>query len=242
VIEPIVGSDDGTDVLAFVLAPEADGASQVVLSIADFEERVRAVSPERRPLLVFDQFEEILTLFEDAGAVASRRALAEMIVRLLCEPLAVKLLFTFREDHLGRIKQLLGACPELIDRALRLGAPLADELETIIRGPFERFPGRFGRELDPALAQRLRAALAERFGMGEVSLSEVQTVWLRLWQSSDPAGLLAEKGVQGVLEDDLGEALDALEPELRTAAVALLGQMVTSAAGTGGEGGERPRR
>jgi WD40 repeat protein len=229
VIEPIVRSDDGRDVLPCVLAPERDGSSRVVLSIAEFEERVRAHSQEPRPLLIFDQFEEILTLFEDADAIASRRALAEMIVRLLREPLPVKLLFVFREDYLGRVKQLLAACPELVDHALQLGSPSAAALETIIRGPFERFPGRFGRELDPALARRLRAALAERFGIGEVSLSEVQTVCLRLWQSSDPGALLADKGVQGVLEDDLGEALDALPSELRAAAVALLSQMVTSA-------------
>jgi len=229
VIEPIVRSDDDTDVLPCVLAPERDGSSRIVLSIAEFEERVRAASQEPRPLLVFDQFEEILTLFEDAEAIASRRALAGMIVRLLRESLPVKLLFVFREDYLGRVKQLLAACPELVDHALRLGPPSADALETIIRGPFERFPGRFGRELDPALAQRLRAALAERFGIGEVSLSEVQTVCLRLWQSADPGALLADKGVQGVLEDDLGEALDALPSELRAAAVALLSQMVTSA-------------
>jgi WD40 repeat protein len=229
VIEPIVRSDDGTDVLPCVLAPEGDGSSRIVLSIADFEARVRAATEEHRPVLVFDQFEEILTLFEDADAVASRGRLAEMIVRLLREPLPVKVLFVFREDYLGRVKQLLAACPELVDHALRLGAPSADELEAIIRGPFERFPGRFGRELDAELAERLRAALAERFGIGEVSLSEVQTVCLRLWQSSDPAALLGEKGVQGILEDDLGEALDALPTELRAAAVALLGQMVTSA-------------
>jgi WD40 repeat protein len=229
VIEPIVCSDDGADVLPCVLATGSDESSRFVLSIAEFEARVRGATQEHRPVLIFDQFEEILTLFEDADAIAARRALAEMIVRLLREPLRVKLLFVFREDYLGRIKQLLAACPELVDHALRLGAPSADQLETIIRGPFERFPGRFGRELDPALAEQLRAALAERFGIGEVSLSEVQTVCLRLWQSSDPAALLAENGVQGILEDDLGEALDALPTDLRAAAIALLGEMVTSA-------------
>ena len=229
VIEQIAISDDSTDVLACVLAPEHDAGSRVVLSIAEFERRVRAASEEHQPLLIFDQFEEILTLFEDEEAVASRRALAEMIVRLLRDPLPVKLLFAFREDYLGRVKQLLAACPELVDQALRLGPPSADALETIIRGPFERFPGRFERELDETLAQRLRAALAERFGTGEVSLSEVQTVCLRLWQAPDPGALLASKGVQGLLEEELGQALDAFPPDLRAAAIALLSQMVTSA-------------
>ncbi|MEA2233112.1 MAG: hypothetical protein QOD83_2928 [Solirubrobacteraceae bacterium] len=152
-----------------------------------------------------------------------------MIVRLLREQLPLKLLFAFREDHLGRVKQLLAARPELIDQALRLGPPPADALETIIRGPFQRHPGHFRSELDAALAERLEAVLAERFGTGDVSLSEVQTVCLRLWQSPDPQALLADKGAQGLLEDELGETLDAFTPDLRAAAVALLSQMVTSA-------------
>ena len=229
VIEQIAISDDGNDVLPCVLVPDDDGSSRIVLSIAEFEERVRAASQEHRPLIVFDQFEEILTLFEDENAAASRHTLAEMIIRLLREPLPIKLLFAFREDYLGRVKQLLAARPELVDQALRLGPPSGDALETIIRGPFERFPGRFERELDQPLAQRLRAALAEHFGIGEVSLSEVQTVCLRLWQSPDPAALLTAKGVQGLLEDELGEALSAFPPALRAAAIALLSQMVTSA-------------
>ena len=57
----------------------------------------------------------------------------------------------------------------------------------------------------------------------------MQTVCLRLWQSPDPEALLADKGVQGLLEDELGEALDAFPTDVRAAAIALLGQMVTSA-------------
>ncbi|MDX6718361.1 MAG: hypothetical protein QOJ63_615 [Solirubrobacteraceae bacterium] len=222
--------DDGGEVLPSVLVDEHDGSSRVVLSIAQFEQRVRSASQEHRPLIVFDQFEEILTLFDDADGHASCRSLIEMIVRLLGEEaLPVKLLFAFREDYLGKVRQLLAARPELVDQALRLGPPAPDTLTTIIRGPFEQFPGAYERELDPQLAQRLHALLAQRFGSGEVSLSEVQTVCLRLWESDDPAALLAEKGVQGLLEDDLGEALDAFPGDLRTAAVALLSQMVTSA-------------
>jgi hypothetical protein len=137
-----------------------------------------AVPPEaHRPLIVFDQFEEILTLFDDAAD--AREAVTEMIVRLLREPLPVKLLFGFREDYLGRVKHLLSARPELVDQALRLGPPSAHALGSIIRGPFERFPGDFPREFDAALGERLSAALAERFGSGDMSL-EVQTVCLRL--------------------------------------------------------------
>ena len=71
--------------------------------------------------------------------------------------------------------------------------------------------------------------LAQRFGAGDISLSEMQTVCLRLWQSDYPEALLAEKGLHGLLEDYLGEALDGMPAQLRPAAIALLAQMVTSA-------------
>ena len=93
-----------------------------------------------RPLMIFDQFEEIVTLFEEAGAGGARQRLVELIVRLLRGSLPVKLLFSFREDYLGKVKQLLAACPELVDQALLLAPPAADTLPTIIRGPFERYP------------------------------------------------------------------------------------------------------
>ena len=85
-----------------------------------------------------------------------------------------------------------------------------------MRGPFDQYPGHFDRELSPALAERLRDALAERFGSGEVSLSEVETVCLRLWHADDPDALLEEKGVQGLLEDYLGEALETYQPNSGT--------------------------
>jgi len=228
VIERIPTADDDGDYLPSLLASDDDESSRVVLSTEAFEERVREACTSQRPMIVFDQFEEILTLFEEPGAEQAQQRIVDLLVKLLREPLPVKILIAFREDYLGGIKQLLGACPELVDQALRLGPPAPDALPTIIRGPFERYPGHFQHELEPELAERLRDALADRFGAGDLSLSEVQTVCLRLWQAEDPQTLLATRGVQGLLEDYLGEALDAFAPDLRTAAVALLAQMVTS--------------
>ena len=229
VIERIATAEDEAAVLPSLLAPESESSPRVILSTQTFEERLRAACEEQRPLVVFDQFEEILTLFEQAEAGKAQQRLVELIVTLLREPLPVKLLFAFREDYLSKVKQLLAASPELVDQGLRLAPPTADTLPTIIRGPFERYPGHFARELDPEVADRLCTALAHRFGAGDVSLSEVQTVCLRLWQADEPEALLAAKGPQGLLEDYLGEALDAFPPDLRGAAIALLGQMVTSA-------------
>jgi WD40 repeat protein len=230
VLEPIVTSDDGSETLPMLLGEgEGDGGSRVVCSAASFARRVEAACQHARPLLIFDQFEELITLFEEAGAEDLQRQVVELLVELIGGSLPVKVLLVFREDHLGRIKDLLADCPDLVDQALRLAAPQRDALDAIIRGPFERNPGCFPHEISPSLAARLRALLGERFGSGDVSLSEVQTVCLRLWQSSDPARLLDERGIQGLLEDYLGEALDAFPPDVRRAAVALLAQMVTAA-------------
>jgi WD40 repeat protein len=227
VVERSAAGDDAVSLLPSLLAP-ADGSSPVhVFSCEEFEERVRAAAGSR-PLLVFDQFEELVTLFEEAGEQQVQGRIIDLLGVLLREELPVKLLFVFREDYLARVKPLLVAAPELIDQALRIRPPAAKELPTIIRGPFEEHPGHFERELRPALAAELCSTLADRFGSGDVSLSEVQTVCLRLWRSDEPEALLRAKGVQGLLEDHLGEELDRFPEALRYAGAALLSQMVTS--------------
>jgi WD40 repeat protein len=229
VVERINSADEQEQLLPSVLAHGEESSPRTVLAIDTFEARVGAACERSRPLLIFDQFEEIVTLFNEAGARDTQRRLVELFVRLLRGSLPVKVLFSFREDYLGKVKELLSACPELIDQALRIASPKADALPTIVRGPFERYHDHFARQLSPVLADRLVAELAKRFGAGDISLSEVQTVCLRLWQSDNPEALLAEKGPQGLLEDYLGEALDGMPPQLRAAAIALLAQMVTSA-------------
>ena len=206
-----------------------ESTARTVLSIEAFEARVLAACDERRPLLIFDQFEELVTLFDEGELRGSQQRLVDLFVRLLHGSVPVKVLFSFRDDYLGKVKELLAACPELVDQALRIAPPTADTLSMIIRGPFERYPGHFARELSPALADRLTTVLAERFGAADLSLSEVQTVCLRLWQSEDPDALLDERGPQGLLEDYLGEALDEMPERLRGAAIGLLSQMVTAA-------------
>ena len=221
--------DDDGEHLPSLLAPDGDDSARIVVSVQAFEDSVREACASHRPLLIFDQFEEIVTLFEEEGVAEAQRNVVEMLVRLLREPLPVKLLFVFREDYLGTVKHLLAAVPELIDQALRLQPLWVDALPTIIRGPFERHPGHFGRELDPDLSERVCAALAQRYGNSGLSLSEVETVALRLWLFDEPRVLLETRGVQGLLEDSLGESLNALSPDHRAAAIALLAHMITAA-------------
>jgi WD40 repeat protein len=228
VVERIAADEHGS-LLPSLFAPD-ETAPRIVLSTETFHQLLREGSASCRPLVVFDQFEEVVTLFEETGERDLQRRIAELLIALLRDDvLPVKLLLSFREDYLARVKELLAELPELVDQALRLRPPGAQELPTIIRGAFERYPSRYEPEFTPQLAERLRVRLTERFGSAEVSLSEVQTVCLRLWQSEDPETVLESKGVQGLLEDYLGDELEAFPPELKYPAVALLSQMVTSA-------------
>ena len=230
VIEPLLAPDDPDGAPASDEAADSgDPAARMTLSVSGFTDYVAGVVDGRRPFVIFDQFEELVTLFDMPAAQQLQRRLAALIAELLHGPLRVKLLLAFRDDYLGKLKELLADCPELVDQALRLASPSVDALPTIITGPFDRYPGHFEHPLPPGLREKLIDALGKRFGAGEVSLSEVQTVCLRLWQSDTPAALLEQRGVQGLLEDYLGEAIDQMPQQLQGAAIALLAQMITDA-------------
>jgi WD40 repeat protein len=235
VVERMPLSADG-DVFLPTSFSDTDDGSPIVLSVEAFRGRVGAVTEDSRPLVIFDQFEELVTLFDEAldgeALEQGRRCQArvvDLIVELLRdETLPLKLLFVFREDYLAKVKKLLAARPELVDRSLRLTPPATEALQRIIRGPFDDHPDHFARELSPRLAERLSAEIASRASSGAINLSEVQIAALRLWQSADPEALLTKKGVQGILEEYLEESLNRFPQDLHYSAVALLGQLVTA--------------
>jgi WD40 repeat protein len=235
VVERIAVTPDGASFLRSSFAIDADG-SQIVLSIEAFRAQLdKALSMKVRPLLIFDQFEELITLFEEArgeGRTDAREAqlrIVSMLVELLLhQTMPVKLVFSFREDYLAQVKELLALSPELVNQSLRLTPPPTDALYEIVRDPFEKHPGHFGHELMPELAHRLSAELASRSPSGAINLSEMQIVCLRLWEASDPEALLEQGGVQAVLEDYLEESLNRFPQELHYPAVALLSQLVTA--------------
>src|SRR5215216_4862435 len=68
VVERVALDEAGTAYLPSLFETEDDAAPHVVLSADAFAERLRVGSLAARPLLVFDQFEELVTLFEETGA------------------------------------------------------------------------------------------------------------------------------------------------------------------------------
>jgi predicted AAA+ superfamily ATPase len=204
---------------------------------------------ERCPILLFDQFEEFITLFEEAqrgehnqqaveAAECQKKILDSLVTLIRDEELPIKILFVFREDYLAKLNILFEHCPKLLDQYLRLLPPHVEKLKQIIRAPFEKEElrsqfvksgtGEGHSELTEELAEEIAAELAKRSEGKRVNLSELQIVCRKLWESADPVSLFKNEGIQGLLEQYMSAAVNKFPEDLRDPAVALLGHMVTS--------------
>jgi tetratricopeptide (TPR) repeat protein len=217
--------------LPSILVEEAKQAS-VVISCDELERRIREQSTDWHPLLVFDQFEELLTLFDGPKGMETQRVILQILRTLLMDPmLRVKVVLSFREDYLAKLRSLLRVVPNLGDHAMHLQSLHADRetLFELIRGPFEAHPKAFKRTFDVRLTAELADALNERFRGGQVNLSELQIVCRRLWVADEPRDELAEKGIERIVADYYSGALERLDARLQGPAVAVLARLVTSA-------------
>jgi WD40 repeat protein len=235
VIERVAASIPGAPPFLPSIFSDEDTTARSVLSAEMFGEKVRGWTGPARPLLIFDQFEELVTQFEEApvgvalkDAGNAKERILEVLAALITDPgLHVKLLFSFREDYLAKILRLFDFWPEIRDQYVRITPPSRTSLLEIIRGPFERNPGVFETEIKPDLAERIATAMGERNERGMVNLSELQIALVRLWQSADPGTLFEDRGIQGLIEDYTTETLGSIPPDLRSSTVALLSNMIT---------------
>lgn len=214
-------------------------------------ETLLAVRSTPRPLLIFDQFEEFITLFEEAQRVGTAeettlalsqvpRAQEEILTTLVNliqdETLRVKIIFSFREDYLAKLSILFDQCPELLDQSQRLLPPGIDALAQIIRAPFidPSLRAYFlqqkgeGSELSETLARKIALELGRRSKGDTANLTELQIVCQRLWQANDPEKLFEKDGIEGLLKSYGGDVFRHFSPEMQNAAVVLLSHMITS--------------
>ena len=246
-------TDDGPPYLpSDLIDPGAadDKAQSFEISLDEFYKqleqlRERAIN-KPRPLLIFDQFEEFITLFEETWQGGTNEAkeapaiqgdILNVLTSLLQdEDLPIKLLFVFREEYLAKLNILFKAVPELLDQYVRLLPPRVDEAETIILAPFvgselkTRFAEKVNhvRELEQ-LAETIASQIQQRSENGFINLTELQIVCRKLWESPDPAEYFKRNNsdIQKVLENYWADALKKLG-DLYDPAIALLGHMVTS--------------
>jgi tetratricopeptide (TPR) repeat protein len=243
VVERIGEGANGQLVFLSSVLTNDDQANRAVLSVEDLPQRLQDLAPGIRPLLIFDQFEEWCTLFEEGAAkygVEEVRTTQKHILDLMAwlmerEQLPVKVLIAFREDHLAKLDPLFKRCPRLPEHYLRLTALSGDQIYRVIRGPFEKDgPVVYRPELSIPLAKEIQRQFEARSAGTDVQLTEVQIVCDALLQAgpqaSDPEAYFAGAGgVQGILEQYLESAIAALDRDQQKPALALLGRMVTSA-------------
>jgi WD40 repeat protein/tetratricopeptide (TPR) repeat protein len=227
--------------LPSLLTPD-ETQERATLSVENFLAVLKKKAAKERPLLVFDQFEEWVTLFEErssgqkAGeAQAIQDAIRDAIVCLVNDgTLPVKVLISLREDYLAKLTPFFKRCPNLSDQYLRLVPLNGDQIYRVIRGPFEQHPGRYPREIHESLAREIKTEFENRSGGAPIRLTEVQIVCRNLFESGKEGNDLdafftRQGGVQGILEQHLERWLESLEVQQREPAICLLTRMVTSA-------------
>jgi len=242
VIERISYRSEGKLSILPSIFSNSQNLQRVILSIDAFTEMVNQQANSAQTLLIFDQFEEWITLFEEGttGHSAettrkSQRKILETIARLINhEKLPVKILIALREDYLAKLAPFFEHCPHLLDHYLRLMPLKSNQIHRVIRGPFEKYPQEFYPQFSTALSENIQQQFEERSKGTEVRLTEVQIVCKSLYEvrenGASPEQLFLEQGgVKGILEQYLENTLQALQPEQQDAAIGLLSRMVTPA-------------
>lgn len=233
-------SENKRDFLPTIFTSNED-QEHVVLSVNNFLENIKNKSKESRPLLIFDQFEEWVTLFEDISEGQAFEELRKIqndikdaILSLsMNRKLPVKILIVFREDYLPKLEPFFEAYPDLTEHYLRLSHIKVDEVLEIIRGPFEKYPQAYNREILIEAADKIKKDFEKRSQDGSVQLTEVQIVCRFLFEQAKKSEeieslFIKYKGVKGILGQYFKGALESLDTVKQEPAVALLGHMITS--------------
>lgn len=232
VVERIARSANDGEYLPSVLI-RAGAQQRTALSAEEFTTRLRETAGPTL-LLIFDQFEEFLTLAADAAAgdtLDSQNRILNCIVSIIQDRKTtnLRLLFVFREDYLAKFERFFYFCPELPDRFLRLTSPPASALHRVLRGPFESDripPGHWRRQVPETVLADLEEQLRPvKEGTG-ISLSKVQIAALQVWRSAEPAKYFAGRKVDDLVNDYLQDQLNQFG-EQRGVAESLLSLMIT---------------
>ena len=234
-----------------------DKDTNVEMSLTTFYESLttfrKEPSDRSRPLLIFDQFEEFITLFEQVlhggetpeakdaqrDAPVVQRAILDTLTELIeNENLPIKLLFVFREEYLAKLNLLFKVCPELLNQYVRLLPPRVEMAAEIIRAPFvdEDLKTRFTDEGEgPARKYRIRWLTRLRFNFSSAVRVVLSTSQNCRSFAASSGNLLTRsasfkekaKTFRRVVEDYWTDVLEKLG-NLYDVAIALLGHMVTS--------------
>jgi len=210
---------------------------RIVLSTEKFLQIVHQKAEANHPLLIFDQFEEWITLFAESSGIdfkKSQSKILKAITSIINETsLPVKVLISLREDYLAELTPFFKICPNLTDQYVRLTPLNGNQIYDAVTGPFEHYPGKFLPEIKPDLAKKIQSQFEDRSGSAGIRLTEVQIIASSLFDSGKQGEDINKQfntlGVQGLLEQYSSKALEAFSKKEQELAISILSKLVTSA-------------
>lgn len=190
-------------------------------------------------LLIFDQFEEIITQFDDrknGPDFDERMEVQSEVFSLLKDliydnDLPVNFLFSFREDYLPNLSKFLNEIPDLKNNSIRLEPidTVAANISSVIKNPIQQdyAPDYYKRKLSGILLEEIAEYFLSKTKTTHGSLlSEIQIVCQTLWRSEHPSDLLATKGCDGILNYYFKEKIKLIPKEYESVAQEILVHLV----------------
>jgi pSer/pThr/pTyr-binding forkhead associated (FHA) protein len=213
---------------------------RIPYAVEEFFNAIRSVPRGTIPLLIFDQFEELFTLFSPRGdgkdtlKILAQKQVLETIYELAYdEELEVRILIIIRDDFLGELEIFSRRYPQIFDHRVRLEHLDITDAKRAIVGPFIRSDS-FGSKISESLADAIVEELSCYEGQDAVSATQLQIVCERLWQkysSTRPEitakEFEAEGKVKGLLEGYLTSELEKLGASHGPQAIQILANLIT---------------
>lgn len=166
------------------------GAELAGMTLADYAQRRLRARARRDMLLIFDQFEEIIT--NDPFAHAAKEEFFRQVGQLLADK-RIWALFAMREDYVAALTPYLTLIPSRLRASFRLALLDRNAALQAISGPAQLRQVTYSKEAADLLAdnlcrvkvRRLDGQLAE--DVGPVEPVQLQVVCLDLWRRLRPA-------------------------------------------------------
>jgi hypothetical protein len=220
---------------------EADAAAQSrALSLTDFRSKLNSAVKEAYPVLIFDQFEELFTLFkqqnsgESAKGEDPRSRLIQAVVEIVTDTtLKAKIVIAIREDFLAKMDIIAKDYPQIFDHRVHARLLKKENAHSAILRPFDD-PNPFASRLTPELADTIVEQLSSGESDASIQPTQLQIICSRLWEKYAAAkaeiGLaeFKEMGeVKGILKGFLTSELTQIAPAQREPAVMILENLIT---------------
>jgi hypothetical protein len=209
-------------------------------SIDRFFSSIHESDRESTPLLIFDQFEELFTLFNakhddvnDYARLAQSQILNTIFEIANDQLLKVKILIIIREDFWAKLEILSKRYPQVFDHYVRLSHLNQEGAKNAIVGPFDNhnpFPSKLTNDLADYIIQQLSADDLH----GQVHATQLQIVCDQLWRQyafkrAEISNTEFEEagGIKGILAGYFTSELAKLGPAHKVQAIQVLGNLIT---------------